>query len=149
MKYWLHHLQALAGSLRYFTNVFFLHEYECNYSLWTLALALMEFNNRALRWHLQNLPSAPDPEFYNGISLRFILLIHFLPKSIFNRSTLLYRLVNGKAELCTKDQPTRKLIQYFLTSRKEVPDNGSNQVQPNWNLENIIPRTWEGIWEKI
>ena len=40
-----------------------------------------------------------------------------------------------------KVKPTRNLVQYFLTSWKQVPDNSPNQVEPNWNLENIIPWT--------
>lgn len=36
-----------------------------------------------------------------------------------------------------------ELIHNFLTSWKEIPHRSSNQIEPNRNLENIVPRTWK------
>jgi len=35
------------------------------------------------------------------------------------------------------------LFQDLFTSWKKIKHHSSNQIQPNWNLENIIPGTWK------
>lgn len=50
---------------------------------------------------------------------------------------------------CLHGNQLKVSVNNLLTSRKGIPNYSSNQVKPNWNLKDIIPRTWGARQHKI
>lgn len=63
----------------------------------------------------------------------------------------LFYIISGLkcCQTISKDQVIHGLIYDLLTGGEKIPDNSSKQIKAYWDLEYVIPRTWEmSMWKE-